>query len=483
MRSKQFQFNAETQRNAAEPKEKELLPNLREPLRLRVKSSRLVYCVPAFAVASLLSFGFAAERPALSPPADEQQLPHAMHSEMKVRPSVTVGHSGTDIVGKDNSALQAALDYIAGLGGGIVEIGEGEFLMRDSLHLRSFVTVRGTKGKTVLRKAKGVASPLALDGDYGEEQITVTDPDGFRPGCGITIWDNQSGGFHTTVARITGQNGNTFSFDTPLNADCMVANKAQAATVFPVISGYNLEGVRIENLIIEGNKEENVPLNGCRGAGIFLYRGFGTVMQNCVVRNFNGDGISFQQSNDVLLENCVSEGNTGLGMHPGSGSQRPIVRSCIARRNGEDGLFLCWRVRHGLFEKNILEDNGRFGISIGHKDTDNLLQENEVRGNHEDGVFFRNETEGMAGHRNRLEKNLIENNGQKGDAAGIRIRGETHDLVFRNNIIRDTRAPEARKQSVGIRIEDGAGELTLENNEIDAATKVEDRRNTTAAAH
>jgi hypothetical protein len=163
-------------------------------------------------------------------------------------------------------------------------------------------------------------------------------------------------------------------------------------------------------------------------------------------------------------------------MHPGSGSQRPIVRGCIARHNGEDGLFLCWRVRHGLFEKNILEDNGRYGISIGHKDTDNLLQENEVRRNHEDGVFFRNESEGMAGHRNRLEKNVIENNGRQGEAAGIRVRGETRDLVFRNNIIRDTREPQLRKQSVGIRIENGAGEVTLENNEIVAKTPVEDQR-------
>jgi len=133
-------------------------------------------------------------------------------------------------------------------------------------------------------------------------------------------------------------------------------------------------------------------------------------------------------------------------------------------------------VRHGVFEKNILENNGRYGISIGHKDTDNLLQENEIRGNREDGIFFRNETEGMAGHRNRLERNVIENNGGQGEAAGIRVRGETRDLVFRNNIIRDTRPVEARKQLVGIRIEEGAGEVTLEENQIEAKTKVEDQR-------
>ena len=309
------------------------------------------------------------------------------------------------------------------------------------------------------------------------EQFTVTKAEGFAVGDGVAVWDSNARGFHATVARITGRRGNTFSIDTPLNADCMVANKAQAATVFPVVSGYNLEGARVENLVIEGNKDENVYLDGCRGAGIFLYRGFGTVIENCVVRNYHGDGISFQQSNDVLVQGGVSEDNTGLGLHPGSGSQRPVVRECIARRNGEDGLYLCWRVRHGLFEKNLLENNGRFGISIGHKDSDNLLQDNQVRFNQEDGIFFRNETEGMAGHRNRLENNLIENNGVKGEAAGIRVRGETRDLVFRNNIIRDTRPPEARKQTVGIRIEEPAGKVVLEGNEIDAKTQVEDRRN------
>src|SRR2546426_82457 len=165
----------------------------------------------------------AAEKQDFSPRADEQQVPRAMHSKMSLRPTISVGLHDADIVGSDNRALQAAVDFIAGLGGGTVEIGAGEFLMRDSLHLRSFVTVRGTSGKTILRKVKAASSPLALDGDYGEEQITLVHADGFKPGFGVAIWDSQSGGFHTTVARITGQTANTFSIDRPLNADCMVA--------------------------------------------------------------------------------------------------------------------------------------------------------------------------------------------------------------------------------------------------------------------
>lgn len=411
-----------------------------------------------------------------SPQPDEQQLPKAMHSEMKELPSLTVGKKDAQLVGTDNRALQAAVDYIAGLGGGFVQIGEGEYLMYDSLHLRANVTIKGTKGKTILRKADGAVSLLALDGDFGEQQITVQDPTGFSVGCGVAVWDDRAGGFHTTVARITGRNGNTFSIDKPLMADCTVHNKAKAATVFPVVSGYHIEGARVENLIIDGNKDSNIHLNGCRGAGIFLYRAFGTVIQDCIVRDYNGDGISFQQSNDVTVIGCICEENTFLGLHPGSGSQRPRVRNCIARNNGTDGLFLCWRVRHGVFKDNILEANGRFGISIGHKDSDNLLRSNIVRLNHQDGIFFRNETLGMAAHRNRLEENVIENNGVGKEVAGIRIRGQTNDLIFKNNIIRDTRPVESQTQTVGIRVEEKVGSLILEGNQIEAKVKIDDRR-------
>jgi parallel beta-helix repeat protein len=414
----------------------------------------------------------AAQTRDFSPPPEEEQLPKAMHSRMAELPHITVGQANADLVGDDNRVLQAAVDYVAALGGGVVGIAQGEYLMRDSLHLRPFVTVRGVKGKTILRKADSVVSALALDGDFGEQQITLAEPNGFAVGCGVAVWDSQAGGFHTTVARITGRHGNTFSIDQPLMADCMVQNGAKAATVFPVVSAYHTEGVRIENLVIEGNKQANVPLNGCRGAGIFLYQGFGTVISGCTVRNYNGDGISFQQSNDVTLTDCISEDNASLGLHPGSGSQRPTVRHCLARRNGGDGLFLCWRVRHGLFEQNLLEQNGQFGISIGHKDSDNLFRHNISRENKQHGLFFRNETLGMAPHRNRFEENTIENNG----GAEIRIRGAVNDLTFVKNTIRDTRADTDEQRTVGILIEERVGPVHLQDNTIETQIPVQDKR-------
>ena len=438
-----------------------------------MSTSAHIVCLAALAAAAVPA---QQSRPSFAPAPDDRQVPRAMHVAMPDRPVIRVAPQGADINGSDNRALQAAVDYVAALGGGTVEVGEGVYLMRDSLHLRSHVTVRGAGEKTVLLKAPSVTSPLALDGDFGEEQITVRNPEGFQVGASVAVWDASAGGFYTTVARITGRKGNTFAISRPLNADCVVSNKAQAATVFPVVSGYNIEGARVEGLTIDGARDKNAPLNGCRGAGIFLYRGFGTVIENCRVHHYNGDGISFQQSNDVQVIRSTSENNAGLGIHPGSGSQRAVVRECIARANGGDGLYLCWRVKDGVFEANQLLDNDRFGISIGHKDSDNILRSNLVRGNGRHGIYFRNETEGMEGNRNVLEDNRIENNGRTQQAAGIMIDGFTTGTVIRGNTIADTRDSAARTQGVAIRIGKKAGTVTVEKNRVTGAAEVEDLR-------
>ena len=106
--------------------------------------------------------------------------------------------------------------------------------------------------------------------------------------------------------------------------------------------------------------------------------------------------------------------------------------------NGNDGMFVCWRVKYGLFENNEFRGNQRFGISIGHKDSDNVFRNNTCSGNGAAGVFFRNEDEAMGAHRNVFEDNRIVDNcvSAKGEAqASIVIRGHHHDLVFRRNVI------------------------------------------------
>ena len=387
---------------------------------------------------------------------------------MKKGVAITVGVENAAIVGSDNYALQAAVDYVSGLGGGTVSIGVGVYEMEDSLHLRSNVTVIGAGKDTVLRKGRGHISPLVTDGDYGEEQITVVDGSGFKVGMGVTVGDDCSGGFHTTVGTIIGRvDENTFIINSPLQADCMVRNNALAKNTFPILSAYYAENIRIEGITVDGNRADNAHLNGCRGAGIFFYRVNNSQIHNCTVHDYNGDGYSFQQSNNISIENCVSHHNEGLGFHPGSGSQRPTIRNNAACENRDDGLFLCWRVRHGTFEGNELRGNGRYGISIGHKDSDNLLRANTVIGNVNHGIYFRDEPEYTGGHRNRLEGNKIYNNGTNGKGSGIYIDGETNDTVIVSNEIGNQSEVGDSTQRFGVVIGAKAKRVQLEGNRIE----------------
>lgn len=393
-------------------------------------------------------------------------------SELHALPAVqiTVGLANADLIGNDHRVLQAAVDYVGNLGGGVVLIGPGTYQMHDSLHLRSRVTVRGHGERTVLQKGPEVRSPLAADGDFGEAAITVEHPVGFEIGRGVYVASRTQRNFHGVCATILNARSNTFTLTRAMNADIMVADGGFAATIFPVISGYHLEEARVENLTIDGNRAENpTQVDGCRTAGIFLYRGDHTVIANCVVRDYSGDGISFQQSNDVKVENCVVERCAGFGLHPGSGSQRPTVVGCRAVGNDGDGFFFCWRVRGGVAEGNWLEGNGGYGMSIGHKDSDNFVRRNTVVGNARGGVYWRAETEPMAAHRITFEQNVVRDN----QGWGLFVDGATDGTVIRDNTIEDT---GSGRQATAIRIGKEAGGVVMENNAIKAKTALLDER-------
>ena len=70
-------------------------------------------------------------------------------------------------------------------------------------------------------------------------------------------------------------------------------------------------------------------------------------------------------------------------------------------------------MQNGIFKNNTIFANGDNGISIGHKDTDNVFENNRVYENANQGVLFRNENEQNSGHRNTFTGNVIENNGVK----------------------------------------------------------------------
>ncbi len=378
---------------------------------------------------------------------------------------ITVAQSGkADVIGADSAALQKAANLLRT--GDVLLIGPGTYQMDNSLFVPSGVTVRGTSGQTILRKSAGIESALIEDGDYGESQLTVSEPQKFRPGMGIVILDDiLKGDWDVSVTAVTGIEGNVTRISPMTLRDYDVEQRhAKVRNTFPILCAINTENVVIEDVIVDGNKAENAYLDGCRGGAIYLYQSRNATIKNCVSRTYNGDGISFQITENVQVLSCESFGHTGYGIHPGTGTHRPLVKGCRIHENGQIGIFLCWRVRFGTFKENRIENNGQYGISIGHKDTDNLFAGNTVTGNGVCGVYFRAESIKNSGHRNSFKGNTVTNNGNTEKGYGFYIEPYAGDILIADNRIAETRSGSGRTQRYGVYKVQGTGSLQLQKN-------------------
>jgi hypothetical protein len=396
--------------------------------------------------------------------------------------TITVAPSGpADVVGGDDAALQKAADLLKP--GDVLSIGPGTYEMRNSLFVPSGVTVRGTAGKTILKKSRGVESALAEDGDYGESMLAVAEPEKFHPGMGIAILDDkQKSGWDISISTVAAVKAPFLTIHPMTLRDySQERDHAIVRNTFPILCAMDAERVTLEDIIVDGNRAENAYIDGCRGGAIYLYKVRDVTVRRCTARNYNGDGISFQITENVHVLNCESYGHAGFGIHPGTGSARPVVQGCRMHHNGDIGLFLCWRVRHGRFEDNLIEENGHHGISIGHKDTDNEFLNNTVARNGTSGVYFRRETLKNSGHRNTFRNNKVLDNGNAQAGYGFYVMPLAGDIVIENNEIAETRAT-GRTQRIGIYRAAGAGSVTQRNNAMKGHVEADYREGSAAPA-
>jgi hypothetical protein len=345
---------------------------------------------------------------------------------------ITVGKKG-DIKGSDNAAIQKAVDKLDGKGG-TVEILEGEYECIDGVYLRSGVRLIGQGEKTILKKSPGFRSKIRVDADYGQLKITPEDISGFAPGMGVSAGDSKAHGWLTSTAQITEIKDGSLYFDTHLKMNYTVPDEGFVSNAVSLIKGYGVSDASVENLVIQGNKETNFKMDGCRGGAIYFTKSEKCSVIGCDVYDYNGDAISFQITRDIRIEDCSVTGATSIGLHPGTGSARVRVKNGTFTQCGRGGFFLCWRVQDSVFEDIECVDNRDFGISIGHKDSDNLFDRCVMKHNGNVGLRFRGERDLNGAHRNGWRNCIIEDNKNM----GIEVNGITRDNGFTNCVIRST---------------------------------------------
>jgi len=114
------------------------------------------------------------------------------------------------------------------------------------------------------------------------------------------------------------------------------------------------------------------------------------------ISSANGRGIFL--GNDCLVENCIVEGNSSIGIRTFNNN---IIRNCLVRNNGNDGIFA---VSHNLLVGNMCHGNGTNATTGGA------------------GIHM------VAGGGNgtHIEGNSVHNN-----SWGIRV-GTTNNIIIRN---------------------------------------------------
>jgi hypothetical protein len=442
--------------------------------RLLSRRHALLGSVAAAGSALIGSRLAAVERPEVAAPratsGDE-----AVEPNWSERVTITVGPKDADLVGTTDKVLQAAVDYVARLGGGTVNVLPGTYKLRNSVFLTSKVRLVGSGLDSVLIKEPSHVAKLSEDSDWFDQEITLIDGKAFHVGDGVCLRTKNphNGGTDILKRTLVAKDGNRFKLDKPLRQNFWLMGESTCAALFPLVTGEFISQIAIENIAIDGNKSQNDNLDGNYSACIFLQDCSRVVIRGVTARNQNGDGMSWQICHDVTVEDCHSHDHAGLGLHPGSGSQRPVMRN--NKLEGNDiGLFFCWGVKYGLAERNKISGSKSYGISIGHRDNENLITDNEVVSSGKAGVLFRSERgKDFAPHRNRLEKNRIVDSGPE-NGAGVDVQGETQEVQIADNEIRETRDPAQR---VGIRLGAKTSQIQLEGNRFAGFSReVEDLR-------
>lgn len=417
---------------------------------------------------------------AAAAPMPEVRAPRATSGDRRHEPAweerltVTVGPDQADIAGTTDRAIQAAVDYVARLGGGTVHVLPGRYTLRNSIFMKEGVRLLGSGPDSLLFKKESHETTLADDSDWYDQEITLARADGFQVGDGIILETKNAdtGGLDVLRRTLVARSGNRFKLDKALRSNFWTGMTPSVTSRFPMITAEEVVNFAVEDIALDGNRANNGNINGNYAGALWFQDCSDIHLSGLHVRDYNGDGVSFQICHDVVVENCDLVNNADLGIHPGSGSQRPrMVNNRIS--DSTYGIFFCWGVKYGLAEANTIA-RCNYGVSIGHHDDENLIIDNDISASPINGLNFRPERgEGFTAKGNRFENNRITDTG--GDAGvAVDVLGVTANNSLVRNIIKETRGPAQR---IGIQFSPESGPMELVDNVIEGfAVPVNDLR-------
>jgi len=329
-----------------------------------------------------------------------------------------------DLNGRDESPILAAIKEARQGGGGTVQVSPGEYLIRRGLKLTSGITIRGTND-TVLKLASPVL--VTTPAKQGQDFLVVSDTSELAADTRIEIWPpagmatfpGTEEKAHTVEIHGVEQGRLILSGQLP-HAIPLKSRVGYRSNMFFV--GGSEKNVRLENLVLDGGRKEDISMPGhCQRCallahGIWSYQDGPTAppienveIVNCHVRNCYGRAVAMYsvvrgKVKDCLIEdiddegidldhfcyhcevtgNTVKRSSTGVTINDAS--------YCTIEDNRFEncgvGIVMWWWYQcpqenlnvENLIKNNVITAPRRTGISLGKKCLRNKVIGNTVEG-------------------------------------------------------------------------------------------------------
>ena len=135
--------------------------------------------------------------------------------------TVTVGPDRADMMGRDDRVIQAAVDYVARLGGGTVKVLPGTFTLRNAIHLPSGIRISGSGADSILTKIASESVALSAESDWYDREITLAQPKDFQVGDAVLLRakNPHDGGDQVIKRTLVARSGNRFKLDEGLRSN------------------------------------------------------------------------------------------------------------------------------------------------------------------------------------------------------------------------------------------------------------------------
>jgi parallel beta-helix repeat protein len=345
--------------------------------------------------------------------------------------------------------IQEAIDALPP-SGGVVTIPAGEYALRQSIRLRSNVTLQGAGPKTILRKAKQAESKLAAV-EKGSRSVQVENAGGFSEGDEVGIRDKEAMGWNVAHAIVKEVRGNELLLDRSLPRTYDPAKMGFVIHAFPAITANGASRIVVKDLAIKDDTVRDLAVHGSLDTNnprvrfalslpfTFAAMHFADLtdsrIEECQVVGWLSDGISLQRGANNTLMRCLAQNCGGKGFHPGGGLHDSVFSHNEARGNGDDGLYFCAKVQRVTVSDNEFIGNKGNGVGgLGDSgDRYNTVTNNVCAENGANGIQL------CDGDNNKVINNICRNNSQSapGRYSGIFLNKTAESVVTGNRCFDD----------------------------------------------